>query len=159
MIDLQREICKPGLKLDFTAHGITEYLSEFGLSNDSSRDFSQVHFMHSRTIPLYVKNFAYGKNSKNFRLERQPAPLCAQLSNEHRVHKEWQLPPSRRTFHRDGKISPAWCGRGGGVHALPLSLCLPSRAKLWCTLQLRGQIRSPYFTRICTLHVVMCIRN
>jgi hypothetical protein len=40
MIDLQREICKPGLKLDFTAHGITEYLSEFGLSNDSSRDFS-----------------------------------------------------------------------------------------------------------------------
>ncbi len=24
-----------------------------------------------------------------------------------------------------------------GVHALPLSLFLPSRAKLWCTLQLR----------------------
>ncbi len=33
---------------------------------------------------------------------------------------------------------PAWCG--WGVHALPLSLYLPSRAKLWCTLQLRGHI-------------------
>ncbi len=27
----------------------------------------------------------------------------------------------------------------------PLSLYLPSRAKLWCTLQLRGQIHSSYF--------------
>ncbi len=31
------------------------------------------------------------------------------------------------TFHNDGKISPAWWGMGG-VHAFPLSLCLPSIA-------------------------------
>ncbi len=42
-----------------------------------------------------------------------------------------------RTFHHDGKFRPArfWAG----VHALPFSLYLPSQAKLWCTLQLRGQ--------------------
>ncbi len=45
------------------------------------------------------------------------------------------------TFHPDGKISPAWWGRG--VHAHPLSLYLPSRSKLCCTLQLRGQIHYP----------------
>jgi hypothetical protein len=44
-----------------------------------------------------------------------------------------------RTFHHDGKISPAWWG--WGVHAHPLSLYLPSRTKLCCTLQ-RGQIHS-----------------
>jgi hypothetical protein len=30
-MDLYREICTPVLKLDFTAHGIIEPLSEFGL--------------------------------------------------------------------------------------------------------------------------------
>ena len=29
MIDLQREFCKPVIKLDLTAHGILEFLSEF----------------------------------------------------------------------------------------------------------------------------------
>jgi hypothetical protein len=33
-----------------------------------------------------------------------------------------------RTFHHDGKFSPAWWG--WEVHALPLSLYLPSRAKV-----------------------------
>ena len=33
-----------------------------------------------------------------------------------------------RTFHHDGKISPAWCG--WGVHTHPLSLYLPLRTKL-----------------------------
>ncbi len=44
-------------------------------------------------------------------------------------------------------------GEGGGGNARPLSLNLPSRTKLWCTLQLRGQIHSPYFysTPVCTL--------
>jgi len=39
------------------------------------------------------------------------------------------------------------------VHDLPLSLYLPSRTKLLFTLQLRGQIHTPYFfsTPICTL--------
>jgi hypothetical protein len=30
MLDLLREICKPVLKLDFTAHGKMESLSEYG---------------------------------------------------------------------------------------------------------------------------------
>ncbi len=58
-----------------------------------------------------------------------------------------------RSFHHDGKNSPGWWG--WGVHALPLSLYLPSRTKLWCTLQLRGLITPPppHFssTPICTL--------
>ncbi len=48
-----------------------------------------------------------------------------------------------RTVHEHGKISPAWWG--WGVDALPCSLYLPSRAKLWCTLQLRGKIHPPLF--------------
>ncbi len=37
--------------------------------------------------------------------------------------------------------------------AQPGELNLPSRTKLWCTLQLRGQIHPPYFysTPICTV--------
>ncbi len=37
-----------------------------------------------------------------------------------------------RTFHHDGKISPAW--RRWGLHAHPLSLYLPSLTKLRCML-------------------------
>jgi hypothetical protein len=58
-----------------------------------------------------------------------------------------------RTFHHDGKISPAWWR--WGVHALPHSLYLPSQAMLWCTLQLRENMHYPYVyfssTPICTL--------
>ncbi len=43
-----------------------------------------------------------------------------------------------RTFHHNGKLSPAWWGWGGGVHADPLSLYLPSHTIVWCTLPLRG---------------------
>jgi hypothetical protein len=49
----------------------------------------------------------------------------------------------RLSFHHDRKISPAWW-RGGGTRR-PLSLYLPSRTKLWCTLQLKRQIYFPYF--------------
>jgi hypothetical protein len=52
-------------------------------------------------------------------------------------HRFW------RTFQYDSKIRRAWWG--WLVHALPLSLYLPSPAKLWCMLQLRGQIHSPLF--------------
>ncbi len=40
-----------------------------------------------------------------------------------------------------------------GVHTHHFSLFLPSRTKLQCTLELRGQLHSPYFisTPICTL--------
>ncbi len=43
---------------------------------------------------------------------------------------------------------------GWGVHAHPLSTYLPLRTKLQCTLQLSGQIHSPYFiSTICVLCV------
>ncbi len=61
-----------------------------------------------------------------------------------------------RTFHHDGKISqPGEGWEGGARHGHPLSLHLPSRTKLQCTLLLRGQIYSPYFysTSICTLWI------
>jgi hypothetical protein len=32
------------------------------------------------------------------------------------------------------------------VYSFPFLLYLPSRAKLWCTLQLKGQILSSYFS-------------
>ncbi len=60
------------------------------------------------------------------------------------------------TFIHDGKFSP---GKGGGVHALPLSLYLPSRAKLWRTLQLRGHIHSSYFSSTLFFCVVITIQN
>ncbi len=44
-----------------------------------------------------------------------------------------------RIFYHDGKISPAWWG--WGVYAHPLSLYLPSRTKLQCTLNLTGQMQ------------------
>jgi len=39
----------------------------------------------------------------------------------------------------------AQAGEGMGVHAHSLSLYLPSRTKLCCTLQRRGKIHYPYF--------------
>ncbi len=42
-----------------------------------------------------------------------------------------------------------------GVHAPPpLSLYLTSRKKLWCTLQLGGQIHSPYIYSTPTVYVL-----
>jgi hypothetical protein len=76
---------------------------------------------------------------------------CAASPTEY-THRVAMATFWRRTFHHDGKISPA-VRMGGGVYAHPLSLFLPSRTKLWSTLQLRGQIHSLYFysTLICTL--------
>ncbi len=50
-------------------------------------------------------------------------------------------------------VKSAQPGEGFGVDAHPCSLYLPSQAKLWCTLQLRGQIHYPCFssTPICIL--------
>ncbi len=55
-----------------------------------------------------------------------------------------------RTFHHDGKISPAWwgCGLVRAGAAQPLSLYLLSRTKLWFTLQLIGQVHSPVSTLV-----------
>ncbi len=74
-------------------------------------------------------------------------------SGIHRVHRV-ATATFGSTFHLDGKISPGGWGQGGGVRAHPHSLYLPSRTKLWCTLQLRRQIHSPpylYSTPIWTL--------
>jgi hypothetical protein len=86
------------------------------------------------TKMLFTSIYKCWKNKKNKSL---PNFLC--------VTTFW------RTFHHDGKMSPGWWG--WGVHEHPLSLYLPSRTKLWCTLQLRGKIHSTYFysTPICTL--------
>ncbi len=49
-----------------------------------------------------------------------------------------------RTFHHDGILTQP--GEGGGA-CPPLFTYLPSqKARLWCILQLRGQIHSPYFS-------------
>ncbi len=69
-----------------------------------------------------------------------------------RVHTEWQRPLSG--VHSITMEKLAQAGEGGGrVHALPLSLYLLLFTKMCCTLQLRGQIDSPYFhsTLVCTL--------
>ncbi len=63
----------------------------------------------------------------------------------HRVHTEWH-----RLFgvHSIMMEKLALSGDGRGLHVHPISLCLPSRTKLQCMLQLRGQIYSPYFFSI-----------
>ncbi len=60
----------------------------------------------------------------------------------HRVHRV-ESAALWRTFHHDGKIFPGWWG--GGLHAHPLSLYLPSRSMLHFMPQLRGQIQYPSF--------------
>ena len=66
--------------------------------------------------------------------------------HNHRVpvhtHTEWQWPLSGVHSIMMEKLAQAGEGGGGGVHAHPPSLYLPSRTMLWCigTLQLRGQI-------------------
>jgi hypothetical protein len=71
--------------------------------------------------------------------------------DQHRVHTEWQLPLSG--VHSIIMEKSGQPGERGVVYAHPLSLYLTSLTKLWCTLQLRGQIPSPFFysTPICTL--------
>jgi hypothetical protein len=56
---------------------------------------------------------------------------------------QWQRPLSG--VHFIMRVKSAQTDEGG-VHAQHFSLYLPSSTKLWCTLQLRGQIHSPYFS-------------
>ncbi len=67
------------------------------------------------------------------------------------------LTPTEYTQNGNGRLSCipsimmeklAQAGVGGKVDAHPLSLYLPSRTKLQCTLELRGQIHSSYFISI-----------
>ncbi len=77
---------------------------------------------------------------------------------DHRVHRLATV-TFWRSFIMMEKLSQNWWG--WGVHTHPLSLYLPSRTKLWCMLQLRGQIHSPsfYSTHICTLCIRLCDRS
>jgi hypothetical protein len=62
-----------------------------------------------------------------------------------------------RAFHHDGKSSMHWLVRVGGARPLPFTLqYLSSRTKLQCTLQLRGQIHSPYFISTPYMYSVVC---
>ena len=84
-----------------------------------------------------------------------PPTVFVSLSLE--VHTEWPLPISGlNPIHHDGKISPGWWGWGMHVHPLsPLSLYLPSRSMLQCTLQLRGRIHSPFFISTPNMYTVL----
>ncbi len=72
----------------------------------------------------------------------------------HRVHTEWQRPLSGVHCIMMEKLAQGSWGWEGCTP--PLSLYLQSRAKLQCTLQLRGQLHSPYFIStlylLCGLH-------
>ncbi len=76
---------------------------------------------------------------------------CEHLSPFHRVYRVWQFPISGVRVHSIMMENQPWLVRVG-VHDCPLSLCLPSRTKLQCTLQLRDRYTAPYF--ISTLYVL-----
>jgi hypothetical protein len=107
-------------------------LSECLLKSFSKRHLQQffVCFFRAVLFPSQLpKNSTQEAGVENFHtvLDEQP-------QSTHRVATAafWS------TFHHDGKISPG-CGGGGGARPPP------SRIKLQCTLQLSGQIHSPYF--------------
>ncbi len=50
-----------------------------------------------------------------------------------------ELQPLLSGVHSVMRVKLVLAGEGGGVHAHPLSLHLPSPVKLQCTLQLSGQ--------------------
>ncbi len=83
-----------------------------------------------------------------------PCQHASSMSSSHRIHTNWQRPLSGVHSVMMEKLSQPG---EGGVHAHPLSLYLPSRTELWCTLQLRGQIHFPYFysTPLCTLQLFL----
>ncbi len=66
--------------------------------------------------------------------------------HKHRVPTEWQRQLSSVHSIMMEKLAQAF--EGGGVHATPFRytvFTITYKVKLWCTLQLRGQIQSPYF--------------
>ncbi len=89
----------------------------------------------------------------------KPLPVCwyslvsGRDSQLYRVHTEWQRPLSGvHSIMMENQPRLVKVG-GGGLHTQPLSLYMPSRTKLLCTLQLRGH--SPYFisTPMCALWI------
>ncbi len=90
------------------------------------------------------------EKSNNTRVQARNGFCPPWLQSTHRV----EMADFWRSFHHGGKISPGWWGGGDALHALPLSIYLPSFTKLQRTLQLRGQTHSPIF--ISTLYVICC---
>jgi hypothetical protein len=60
------------------------------------------------------------------------------------AHTEWQRPLGVHSIMME-KFAQAGEGRGVQAHAPPFTIFSIYRTKLQCTLQLRGQIHSPYF--------------
>ncbi len=77
----------------------------------------------------------------NFQISFHP-PLIWPQTREHKI--DWQWPLSGiHCIMMVNSAQPGWWG----VHVLPFSLYITSsRAKLWCTLQPRGQRHSSYFS-------------
>ncbi len=83
------------------------------------------------------------------RVVTPPAPIPLNSSTRQECTNRLAMATFWRTFYHDGKFRPAWWG--WWVHALRL----PSRAKLWCTLQLRWQISYSYFCSTLFTSVVL----
>jgi hypothetical protein len=79
-------------------------------------------------------------------LEYQAASSQARLKSVRALPPWSALQSTNRVAMASFWISSAWWRWGEHTH--PLSVYLPSRTKLWCTLQLKGQIHSPNFHSI-----------
>ncbi len=98
---------------------------------------------HCWFFPNSCNQFSPITRPKMLALVQQHFPKSA----THRVHIDWLSGIHSIMKENQPRLVKAK-GGGGVVHAHPLSLYSPSRTKLQCTLQLRGQIHSPYFISI-----------
>jgi hypothetical protein len=112
----------------------------------------QVTLLRRWTDPLAFG--LIGKTAQRNRLSSSELRINALLlllqmrTTDERVQRDWQWPLSG--VHFIMMVNSALPGEdgGGGLHALPLSLYLPSRAKLWCTLQLGGGTYTPLISTL-----------
>ncbi len=150
----------------FYIFSLAATLDSFWLEPDfySVKVFLIVPFLTSKNLKYYKSTLiAFFCYLRYWKLVRSPACLHLSLASTCCLH-QIVIPQSThrvpmatfwRTFHHDGKIIPAWWG--WGCTPTPLSLYLPSRTKLWCTIQLRGQIHYYFYsTPICTLWAILC---
>jgi hypothetical protein len=69
------------------------------------------------------------------------------------TQRQWPL----SGVHPIMRVKSSQTGEGGGVGGrtfFPFTISVPSRAKLWCTLQLRWEIHYPYFSSTPTVYVL-----
>ncbi len=95
--------------------------------------------LHSAIYSFIIHSTTYTRQSTLYNLHSKQSTLYTlytlqSLRSTLNIRRESTNRPAMatfwRTFHHDGKISPA-CWGGGGVHALSFSLYLPSQAKLF----------------------------